>query len=424
MIRCGLDVLMQDPQWHRHAGHWGRVALVTHASTVAGDGQDAVTALDKVLRKNVSGSELVAVMGPQHGFWQCEPYNMIETPDGELKLRGGRVLPLFSLYGEHREPSLRHLEQFDTMVVDLPDIGCRIYTYMTTLAGCLRAAARTGKRVVVLDRPNPLGLSDKGGSRVEGNIVLPHLSSFVGWYAIPMRHGLTLGELGHWFLGQEGLSQTMAGLYDVVTVQGLNRSMGLRDLGQSLPLMASPNMPGPWTMGFFPVSVALEGCNISEGRGTTAPFQSIGAPFLDEHKLCEALADAAARLGCSQDVTFRPHRFKPSFDKFSGEVCRGVFLQSPCGVPQASFEWSIALLSALVRSAGQHFAWREPGYEYNFEAPPIDLILGDERWRVALDHLSQASSDAAWSPLLALLDEARRQARDFTLESASVVLYG
>jgi uncharacterized protein YbbC (DUF1343 family) len=351
---------------------------------------------------------------------------MVETPDSKITLGSGRELPLFSLYGEHREPADRHLELIDTLVVDLPDIGCRVYTYMTTLAGCLRAAARRGKRVVVLDRPNPLGLvhlSTEGVSylHVEGNVIEPHLKSFVGWYAIPMRHGLTLGELGRLFV----LDNDLRVDFEVVEVSGLRRSMDPRDYDALLPRMASPNMPGPWTMSFFPVSVPLEGCNISEGRGTTAPFQSIGAPFIDENNLSEAIAEAFEHLGlqAAAEMTWRPHRFSPSFDKFSGSVCRGIFLKHTGLLSRATFDSSIALLGALIKSAGQEFHWRQPGYEYDFEHPPIDLILGNARWRGLLENLRGHSTAAHWEAIRAELVDAAVQAQGFARKSAAIWIY-
>lgn len=454
MIRVGLDQLeTSEAVWSR-CHDWGRVALVTHAASVASSGRTAVDVADDMLWQHGRGNlGLTAVLGPQHGYWQCEPYNMVETPDGEIELgatRGGkrgsrRRIPLFSLYGPNREPTPDHLKQIDTLLVDLPDIGCRIYTYMTTLAGCLRAAARAGKRVVVLDRPNPLGLvarakgttlaSQQAFFGVEGNVLDMNLRSFVGWFQIPMRHGLTLGELGRWFVKQEGLGGSLAFPLEIIGVEGVSRLAPPGDLAPFLPRMASPNMPGPWTMDFFPVAVPLEGCNVSEGRGTTSPFQSIGAPFFDENDLCDALAEAAAQLGCADDVTFRPHRFVPSFDKFAGQLCRGVFLQarhrshdtsrhnSAQGVSSTSFAWAIALLAALCRSGSRHFSWRAPGYEYNFEDAPIDLILGDRRWRLALDALKGSSSASAWEDLVALLAESRVSAQLFAERSESVWIY-
>lgn len=421
MGRIGLHENLSgaDKELLQRISDWGRVGVVTHASSGTRDGVPVIESLHRGLQAvsaahQNSGPRVVAAFGPQHGYWQCEPYNMFETPDGQLTLRDGKVIPLYSLYGALREPSARQLENIDTLVVDLPDIGCRIYTYMTTLAGCLKSAARAGKRVVVLDRPNPLGLN-----AIEGNVIEPGLSSFVGWFYIPMRHGMTLGELGRFYIIQEQLRVD----YDVVVVAGLKRATPVRDFMEDLPRMASPNMPGQRTMGFFPVSVALEGTNISEGRGTTTPFQNIGSPFLDENRLCDALDESFERLGLESPLVWRPTRFAPSFDKFKGQVCKGVFLDAPVETGFPVFEAAIALLAALARSSGTALEWRAPGYEYNFESNPLDLILGHTRWRAPLEVLRTSNADRAWQELKNELAEAAVQAREFAKASAACLLY-
>ncbi len=418
-FRSQQTLSAQETELLKSVSTWGRVGVVTHSSSVTCAGIPVVESLHHGFlglseKLSNSSTRVVGAFGPQHGYWQCEPYNMFETPDGRLTLRDGKELPLYSLYGALREPSERQLETLDTLVVDLPDIGCRIYTYMTTLAGCLRSAARAGKRVVVLDRPNPLGLA-----AVEGNVIEPGLSSFVGWFKIPLRHGLTLGELGRLFAAQENLSVN----YQVIAVAGLKRATPVSAFIDLLPRMASPNMPGQRTMGFFPVSVALEGTNISEGRGTTTPFQYIGAPFLDENKLCEALDDSFRRLELNSQISWRPARFAPSFDKFKGTVCNGVFLDAPVDTGFPVFDGAIALLAALARASGDALEWRAPGYEYNFESNPLDLILGHCRWRPLFEELRRSSADNAWLELRKLVAQAKVQADEFAKVSAGCHLY-
>ncbi len=418
-VRAHQTLSPDETELLKNISSWGRVGVVTHSSSVTRAGIPVVESLHQGFlglseKLGNSNTRVVGVFGPQHGYWQCEPYNMFETPDGQLTLRDGKELPLYSLYGALREPSQRQLETLDTLVVDLPDIGCRIYTYMTTLAGCLRSAARAGKRVVVLDRPNPLGLAV-----AEGNVIEPGLSSFVGWFKIPLRHGLTLGELGRLFVAQECLDVD----YEVIVAAGLKRSTPVGAFIDLLPRMASPNMPGHKTMGFFPVSVALEGTNISEGRGTTSPFQNIGTPFLDENKLCEALDESFGRLEVRPQINWRPARFAPSFDKFKGSICNGVFLDSPVDAGFPVFDGAIALLAALARACGGALEWRAPGYEYNFESNPLDLILGHCRWRPLFEELRHSSADNAWLELRKLLAQARLQANEFAKVSAGCRLY-
>lgn len=221
----------------------GRVGVVTNQAATTLDFVPAIEAIRAACR-DTSGSRVVSVFGPQHGYGQTEQDNMFETPDGVFTCADGERLPLWSLYSETRVPLPHQLDGVDTLVVDLVDIGCRIYTYMLTLAGCLRAAAAQGKRVVVLDRPNPLGLSYRDGAsgnwrRVEGNLLDLRWQSFVGWYAIPMRHGLTMGELGRVFLAQDALEVD----YRVVPVRGLVRELPARCGEQLFTALPSPNMP-------------------------------------------------------------------------------------------------------------------------------------------------------------------------------------
>lgn len=430
-MKTGLDRVCFQPELMQD---WGTCALVTHASTANSHREPCTHVLSRLHPKGQAG--IACVFGPQHGYWQCEPYNMFETPDDVLELPSGHRLPLYSLYGEARQPNPQHLDGVDTIVVDLPDIGCRVYTYMSTLAGCLRVAAACGKRVVVLDRPNPLGLSQTqdskatGPSRTEGSLIQPGLDSFVGWFRIPMRHGLTLGELGLLFCDQDGLQVS----YSVVTAEGLTRSLFPADdlqAAQSLPLMASPNMPDIRSMILFPLAVALEGTNISEGRGTTAPFQMVGAPFLDENRLFANLIEASRRLNAFQTISFRPCRFMPRFDKFSGEICSGVLLERSASPsldvriePTGLFRSAIALLAALACASGKNLTWREPGYEYNFTANPLDLILGSAAWRTPLEALrSNPHSEEAWATLTALCRQAEEEAAAFSAHSRRYWLY-
>ncbi len=417
-MKTGLDRVVAEPTLART---WGNFAVVTHATTTTSTGLNCVEALSAIFERQ--GQSLQRVFGPQHGYWQCEPYNMFETPDDTLELRNGRQLPLHSLYGETREPQAKHLNTVDTLVLDLPDIGCRIYTYMTTLAACLNQAARLGKQVVVLDRPNPIGLSHKEGQRfqrVEGNILEPTLKSFVGWFRIPFRHGLSLGELGALYIEENNLHVD----YEVITVEGLDRSDAPAQMASLLPQMASPNMPHSRCMSFFPLCVALEGTNVSEGRGTCAPFQLLGAPFLNEHKLLNAVEAAFEELGESPCVNFTPMRFMPRFDKFQDQICHGLFLSGSPEAAASVFPTSIALLAALACSGGQALQWREKGYEYNFSDNPLDLILGTSAWRRSLETLrDDASSKQAWSELRELLHRAQSEAQAFAESCENLSIY-
>ncbi|MCA2958655.1 MAG: DUF1343 domain-containing protein, partial [Silvanigrellales bacterium] len=288
-MRNGLDRVASDA---RLLEGLGRIGLVTNQAATTHDFRpcaEVVHAACRTLEGSSTGANAAAkpsqgrpvlarLFGPQHGYWQTEQDNMIETPDLSFALGSGESVSLLSLYSQTRIPRPEQLDGLDTLVVDLSDVGCRVYTYMLTLAACMKAAAAKGLAVVVLDRPNPLGLAYRKGAsrweRVEGNTLDLKWHSFVGWYEIPMRHGLTMGELGRYFKKVDGL-ETLD--YRVVEVEGLTRAHGagtLRKLPWTLP---SPNLP-TWDCAFaFPSFVPLEGTNVSEGRGTTLPFQVVGA---------------------------------------------------------------------------------------------------------------------------------------------------
>jgi uncharacterized protein YbbC (DUF1343 family) len=213
--------------------------------------------------------------------------------------------------------------------------------------------------------------------------------SFVGWYKIPLKHGLSLGELGKFYVHQEQLKVD----FQVIEVEGLQRKSSVSEFEHLLPRMASPNMPHSKTMAFFPISVLLEGTNISEGRGTTCPFQAIGAPFLDENELLATYQECLEALAVNSKVTFRTHRFLPLFDKFTGKVCRGIFLDTSAKEIKNVFGQGIALLAALCLASKKNFSWRANGYEYNFDHNPMDLILGARYWRDCFERLLGSPGD-------------------------------
>lgn len=380
MIRPGLDRVAANPLLLENMG---RIGLVTNQSVTDETYRSAVEVIWNAAN-NCKKSELSSVFGAQHGYYQTEQYNMLETADSDMVLPNGKKIPLFSLYSEKRIPTAEQLRDVDTLVVDLRDIGGRVYTYMLTMAGCLRAAAQFGKRVVVLDRPNPLGLCEKQSngrwSRVEGNRIDLRWSSFVGWYSIPMRHGLTMGELGRFFVSEDKLNVD----FKVIEVENLKRSTPLSAIRELAFVMPSPNIPSWLSAFFFPAFVALEGTNLCEGRGTTLPFQLIGAPFLNTVSLIEFLKRAqknnSSPATSLNGVQFRSHNFRPTFYKYMGELCHGIQFHPTEPEQTHIFSLGMHFLHACVAEHGTHFKWREPGYEYNYKDNPILLILGDEFW--------------------------------------------
>jgi uncharacterized protein YbbC (DUF1343 family) len=303
---------------------------------------------------------LTALYSPQHGFFAEKQDNMVESADSHDSLSG---LPVFSLYGRTRIPEAAMLAPIDVLLVDLQDVGCRVYTFIWTLSYCLEAAAVHGKTVVILDRPNPIG-----GTRVEGNLLDPAWASFVGRHPLPMRHGLTIGELARLLKAEMRIECDLR----VVPMRRWRRRMRFGDTG--LPWVApSPNMPTPDTALVYPGQVIWEGTNVSEGRGTTRPFELFGAPFIDPFAVLKTLG------GLPPGVVLRPCAFEPTAQKWQGHLCRGFQMHVTRPDRFRPYETSLKLLQAVIRTAGDACAWKTPPYEYDYHRQPIDLILGDGR---------------------------------------------
>lgn len=333
--------------------------------------------------------QLVCLFSPQHGFFSEKQDNMIESGHGRDLTTG---LPVFSLYGETRQPSAAMFEHFDILLIDLQDVGTRVYTFIWTVVYCLRRAAASGKKVIVLDRPNPIG------GRLEGNLLRTELRSFVGLHEIPMRHGLTMGELAL-LCNRDGIHADL----DVIKMQGWTRSMFFADTG--LPwVFPSPNMPTPLTALVYPGQVIWEGTNISEGRGTTLPFELVGAPFIRPQDVLERLYRTELP-GC----VLRPIIFEPTSGKWAGQSCAGFHIHVTEPSCFLSYRLSLALLEALLHLYPQDFAWKQPPYEYEYEKLPIDLILGDHAVREAVENGADIIElERSWQEELAAFDARRR----------------
>ena len=306
--------------------------------------------------------QLTCLFTPQHGFFAEKQDNMIES-DHMLDPVSG--LPVFSLYGEVRRPTGAMYEHFDVLLVDIVDVGTRVYTFLYTLAYCMEEAARHGKKVVVLDRPNPVG-----GEAIEGNLLQDDCRSFVGLYPLPMRHGLTFGELARLINEEYAIGADL----EVVAMSGWQRRMLFADT--NLPwVFPSPNMPNSTTALVYPGQVIFEGTNISEGRGTSLPFELFGAPFLDWQTIIDSLQ--VPLPGCF----LRPLAFAPTANKWAGETCKGFQLHVTEPRAFLPYRTSLALLQGFMRCYPEQFALKSPPYEYEFERTPLDLILGDSDLR-------------------------------------------
>ncbi|MCC6670862.1 MAG: DUF1343 domain-containing protein [Planctomycetes bacterium] len=379
-FRLGLEVALEDPPEALRHARFG--LLCNQASLDAG-----FRCAHALLGARFPG-HLRALFTPQHGLFGEEQDNMIESPHGRDPETG---IPVHSLYAATRKPSAEQLKGLDLLVVDLQDVGTRVYTYVWTLMLCLEACAAAGVEVLVLDRPNPIG-----GRLVEGPPLSPALRSFVGLHPVPMRHGLTLGEAARHINRSAGLGARL----HVVPMQGWRRDLLWGDLGRTW-VPTSPNLPRHEGALVYPGQVLLEGTNVSEGRGTTTPFEVCGAPWVDPHRLLRELEPVL-----DDALVVRPYRFRPTFHKFHGESCGGLYLHPREPHAVRSYRFSLGLLAALRRLWPEHFAWRPPPYEYEAVHAPIDILTGDPGVRSAVDagaapaevaRLGAADAKAWWS---------------------------
>jgi uncharacterized protein YbbC (DUF1343 family) len=310
---------------------------------------------------------LGAIFGPQHGFRSDVQDNMIETPHAR---DGRRKTPIFSLYSEVREPTVEMVHGLEALVIDLQDVGTRVYTYIYTMANCMRAAARHGLRVIVCDRPNPVN-----GIDIEGHLLDETYTSFVGQFPIPLRHGMTIGELARLFNETFALNADL----DVVTMEGWQREMFYDDT--QLPwVIPSPNLPTLESAIVYPGAVLFEGTQLSEGRGTTRPFELIGAPWIDGERFADAM-NARALPGAH----FRPVFFEPTFQKHARQTCGGCQIHVTERDSFVPVRTAIELLDEFRRQEPSKFAWRQPPYEYEHDKMPIDILYGSPKLREAVD---------------------------------------
>jgi uncharacterized protein YbbC (DUF1343 family) len=322
---------------------------------------------------------VTALFGPQHGFRSDVQDNMIETPHAEFEGGGKRRIPLYSLYSDTREPRADMLRDIDVLVIDLQDIGTRIYTYAYTMSNAMRACKRHGIKVIVCDRPNPIG-----GVDIEGITLEPGCESFVGLFPIPTRHGMTIGELARLFNEEFGIGSDL----EISPMEGWSRQMYADQTG--LPwVMPSPNIPTLESAVVFPGTVHIEGTNASEGRGTTRPFELVGAPWIKAETFAAAL-NARGLPG----VYFRRAVFEPTFQKHARVACGGCQIHV---LDRAAFKpvlTGVAIIDEMRAADPASFAWKPPPYEYEHDKQPIDVIAGAKWFREAIDAGERAEAIA------------------------------
>lgn len=363
-VRTGLDRMIEGA-----FQHWrGRkIGVLCNQASIASNWQHVLEALGPSRRSGLLSIE--AVFGPEHGLWGHTQDNMIEW-EGLPDPRTGLVI--HSLYGKHRQPTPEMLSGIDLFVVDIPDVGARYYTFIWSMALCMESCERAGIPVVVLDRPNPIG-----GDSVQGTVLDSAFKSFVGLFPLPTRHGMTVGEIATY------LRQTAFPRIDleVVKMDGWNRKM---DWGQTgLPwAIPSPNMPTVDTAFVYPGMCLIEATTVSEGRGTTRPFEIFGAPGVDGWKLAESLNS----LGLD-GVHFRPIQFEPTFNKHTKTLCEGCFIHVTDRSAFDSVLAAIAILQEFVRRFPDAWEWKPPPYEYEFEKWPVDILAGNDWLRKSIEEL-------------------------------------
>jgi uncharacterized protein YbbC (DUF1343 family) len=400
-MKFGIDRLLADRALRRPL-EGRRVALLAHPASVTLELTHSLDAL-----RTLADIRIVAAVGPQHGLRGDKQDNMIESPDFTDPVHR---IPVFSLYGPARRPSAAMMESFDVLLVDLQDLGCRVYTYLTTLRYLLEAAAEHGKTVWVLDRPNPVGRP------VEGMLLRPGWESFVGAGALPMRHGLTLGEAAKWLVRTLRLELDCS----VIAMEGWNPAAAPGygwPLGERAWVNPSPNAPNLWMARCYAGTVMLEGTTLSEGRGTTRPLELFGAPDIEPRTLVAAMLSLEPQWlrGCR----LRECWFEPTFHKHAGRLCTGVQIHVEDGAygHEAFRPWRLIALAfkALRTLRPDYPLWRDFPYEYEHQRLAIDLVNGSELLRRWVDDAAAEPGD--------LEAMARADERAWREEREAVLLY-
>ena len=386
-VKTGLEqIITEPPDWLSDK----KMGLLCNPASVDRQFCHARTRLNQMFP-----GQLKVLFSPQHGFHAEKQDNMVESCNEKDPLL---QIPIYSLYGDTRIPAKEMFESVDVLIVDLQDAGTRVYTFIYTLAYCMEVARDCEKKVLVLDRPNPVS-----GQAVEGNCLSLDCSSFVGRYPIPMRHGLTIGEIAILFNNYYGIGCDL----EVIPMKGWERHMFFSDTG--IPWIApSPNLPTPSSAVVYPGQVIWEGTNMSEGRGTTQPFELFGAPFLNPDTILSWLTDDDVR-----GIVLRETVFEPTSNKWQGIRCRGFQIHVTDPASYQPYRTSLKLLQAILAHYRDAFFWKQPPYEYEYERLPIDLIIGSSEIRKRIESLESIDHIIeSWKPDL---DDFINQSRKYHL---------
>lgn len=367
-VKTGLEKFIESPpEWISE----NRIGLLCNPASINNNFQHAFNLIHKKFPK-----QLTALFSPQHGFFAEKQDNMIESDD---LIISALQIPIFSLYGKTRKPVKKMFDYIDVLIVDLQDVGTRVYTFIYTLSYCLEAAKKFGKKILVLDRPNPIN-----GGMTEGNCLSAESASFVGRYPIPMRHGLTIGEISLLFNDYFKIGCDL----EVIPMEGWNRNMYFKDTG--LPWVPpSPNLPTPTSALVYPGQVLWEGTNISEGRGTTQPFEIFGAPFINTDKILLTLKGNSFPGAIIRQIVF-----EPTSNKWKGNSCRGFQIHVIEPDKYNPYLTTLRLIQAVIENHKDQFEWKPPPYEYEFNRLPMDLLIGSRIIRKRIEKLDNLNEIA------------------------------
>jgi uncharacterized protein YbbC (DUF1343 family) len=369
-IQVGLDIF--EKNWPKKL-KGSPVGLLAHPASINRRFEPAVNVF--LESKKIT---LKAIFGPQHGIRGETQDNMVEW-EGFFDKKSG--LPVYSLYGHARKPEPLMLKDINVLAIDLQDVGSRYYTFIWTMDLCMKACLEMNKSVVILDRPNPIG-----GYITEGPVLDTEYASFVGQRPLPVRHGMTIGEIGNYFHNEFYPSLD----FHVIPLKGWGRKMWFDET--SLPwVMPSPNMPTLDTATVYPGMCLLEGTNISEGRGTTRPFEVFGAPFIEPPHLVKHLESLKL-----PGVVFRPLYFQPTFQKHAGHLCGGAQIHIINRKLFKPFKTGVAIIKTIFSLYPQQFSWKQPPYEYEREKMPIDILAGSDRLRKDIENGVSLEQMEAW----------------------------
>ena len=359
-VKSGLDSLSENVIWQQKIS--GKIGYLCHSASVD---SKLYFGVDRLIE--LFGKRLIKLFGPQHGFVTDVQDNMIETKDF---IHPYYKIPVYSLYSETRTPTAEMLADIDTLIIDLQDVGCRIYTYAHTMTLTMEACEKLGIKVVILDRINPIG-----GEIIEGNILKPEFRSFVGRHPLPVRHGMTMGELANYCQKSHEINCEL----EVVPLVGWRRNMIEPPKGSQW-VNPSPNLPTHAACLIFPGTVLLEGCNLSEGRGTTRPLELMGHPNIEPHSFYKKVNNALDKTDLTGFI-LRPTVFHPMFQKHANQTCGGFHIHVTDALHFRPWRLGQILLRLFREELGSVFEWKQDGYEYQFDKPAIDFINGDDQLR-------------------------------------------